>query len=108
MSIDPECKCYDAETKALALRSIELYRKVFELDLTVMLAGFRFNSDGWVFDILESQTTQEEFLISVGKSTLDALAEAAKTDYWYEYEKDWGSDKECCEECSYYDDENER
>lgn len=62
-------------------KDIEEARKLFvSADFTKEFKGLRFKNDEYVIRKLEENPQM---------SLIDALREAAKADYWYEYEKDY-------------------
>jgi hypothetical protein len=61
---------------------------------TDALKGLRFNSDDRVLWILESNSTEAQFIEDPGFLAGHALIEAAKSDYWYAAEKDYADDED--------------
>lgn len=54
------------------------------------LRGARFKDDTAVIARLESMFTEVEFLADVAGRIDYALTDAARSDHWYEFEKDYG------------------
>lgn len=61
--------------------------------------GVRFNDDTSVLVRLESMFTEDKFMGCPGATLDAALTNAAQSDYWYDYEKDyeWPSGNDDCE-----------
>jgi len=55
--------------------------------------GARFNDDESVLVRVESACTEAEFMACPGPSIDRALIDAARSDHWYEVEKDYGTDE---------------
>jgi hypothetical protein len=70
------------------------------------LNGIRFYNNNDILARLESRFTEKEFMSNVGPCIDKALIDAAQSDYWYTYEKDYGMD-DADEVESIYEDENE-
>ena len=51
------------------------------------LADVRFKDDGAILARLESMFSEEEFMADIGPCIDKALLDAARSDYWYTYEK---------------------
>lgn len=51
--------------------------------------GFRFKNDSHVLWVLESQATEAQFTEDPVFHATAALIESAKSDYWYNHEKDY-------------------
>lgn len=82
---------YSPKSKQLAYDLLPLMRSLVELPDDA-LRGVRFNSDDSVFVRLESQVTEEEFMIQPRSSLFEVLIDAARADSWYENEKDYDMD----------------
>ena len=54
------------------------------------LMGTRFNSDEHTLWVLESQTTESDYKEDPVFAVTRALVESARSDHWYEKEKDYG------------------
>lgn len=86
-------KLYSHNMREAALVFIKIERCFVNLP-TDSMKGRRFNDDDSVFDRLESATNEKEFARRPLEAVDAALIDAAKSDHWYEYEKDWGDDEE--------------
>jgi len=82
---------YDAEMKAWAIEAMAKVRPTVFFGPR-MMAGRRFNDDQYVLAVLESMTKQIDFERYPLFKLQEALGEAANADYWYEREKQYGSE----------------
>lgn len=80
---------YTETTRETALRMIQALRKEVNFGDDDVVYGTRFKNDESVMWILESNADEVEFLANPVKEVTDALFEAAKSDHWYAYEKDY-------------------
>lgn len=83
---------YTPETKDYAVSLISEMRRIIVLPEQTM-KGRRFNDNESVLSRIESAAREEAFKIDPVKFANIALVDAAQSDWWYEYEKDWGSDE---------------
>lgn len=88
---------YSDTTKQIVLSLLKVLR-----DRVVIpngaIKGIRFSDDSDVLAILQSQCTEEVFVEDPVFEVTRALVEAARTDYWYSFEKGYELDE--------YEDEN--
>lgn len=84
-------KQYDADMKKWAVKAIDQLRPVVFLGPRCF-AGRRFNDTEHVLATLETMTEQRDFEIYPLYSIEKALKVSASADYWYEHEKDYGTD----------------
>lgn len=54
-----------------------------------MYKGSRFNDSNKLLEVLESNMTEQEFLANLESSVVEVLQSAARTDYYYAWEKQW-------------------
>lgn len=93
---------YSRDTKLAALALIKGMRPIIKL-VENESAGQRFNNDERILWNLESSATEDQFLLEPYDTTYAAFVEAAKADYWYSHEKDWGNDDDDIDDDSSYD-----
>jgi hypothetical protein len=62
------------------------------------IKGWRFSNDGAVFDRLESMFSEEDFLMFPTERLNAALLDAAQSDHYYTYEKEYDYHEEESEE----------
>lgn len=79
---------YSPVGKARAYRWLDHCRLIVELPDDA-LRGVRFNCNDSVFVRLESLVPEAEFMTCPRASIFEALVDAARSDHWYEYEKDY-------------------
>lgn len=73
----------------VAVRLIERRRPYMQLPDDAE-RGVRFNSNDAILARLESNYTEIEFNVCPGLSVEAMLLDAAKSDYWYAHDKDYG------------------
>lgn len=83
---------YTDDAKARAYGLIPVTRLWLPLNGDT-LRGYRFKSDELVFLRLESMYAESEFMKCPILCVEHALLDAASADYWYEREKDYGSEE---------------
>jgi hypothetical protein len=82
---------YSPETLKKLRPIIEEMRKVFVIPSGVdAIKDTRFNSNPHVIWLLESAVPEAELEGQRHEVVFAALLEAARSDHWYKYEKDWG------------------
>lgn len=80
---------YSPKAREIAYDLIPKLRDNVELPGSDVLQGIRFKDDDSVFIRLESMTKEGEFMTRPRACVTAALIEAARSDYWYEKEKDY-------------------
>jgi hypothetical protein len=83
---------YSPESRAKAITMFHELRNRVVLDETNSERGSRYGNDDHVMWILESQSKEDQFLTDPAFTVCQALHEAARSDYWYHWEKDYGTD----------------
>ena len=79
---------YSEVSKADAFRLMTLLRDRIVLPNEAE-KGFRFKNDQHVLWVLESQATESQFTEDPAFHVTAALVESAKSDHWYNHEKDY-------------------
>lgn len=94
---------FSDETRNSLLPVLQMMRITMPLPPEA-LKGSRFNSNEHVFWLLESGATEDEVKGNLLEAARLGLEEAAKSDWWYTHEKDWGNEYEG-EDCEVEDEE---
>jgi hypothetical protein len=84
---------FSGETRNLLLPILQMTRLTMPLPPEA-LKGPRFKSDDHVLWLLESGATEDEVKANLLEAARLGLEKAAKSDWWYTYEKDWGNEYE--------------
>lgn len=88
---------YSPETIERIKLVLSEMRLVIELPAEAIRES-RFKSDPHVIWLMESGATEDEVKADINAVCKAGLIEAAKSDHWYKYEKDWGDDRPNYEE----------
>lgn len=80
---------YSPTAREIAYDLIPKLRDGVELPGSDVMQGVRFKDDDSVFIRLESMTKEGDFMTCPRASVELALIEAARSDYWYEHEKEY-------------------
>lgn len=78
--------------RAVFLSCVDIERTFAIMPMDAM-KGLRFNDNAAVLARVESYCTEIEFLGCPGPKIEEALIDAAKSDWWYQFEKDYGTDE---------------
>jgi len=92
MSWTMERKLFSKDAGDVFAMAVEHRRTMLQLPVDAM-KGTRFNSDEAVLARMESACGEREFMACPGLHIDTALVDAARSDHWYRYEKDYGTDE---------------
>jgi len=88
---------FSTETKARIITVIDFIRDAITLPDEAE-KGTRFKSNDHVIWLIESGATEAEVNEQLNEAVRLGLIEAARSDWWYNHEKDWGDDYDYAEE----------
>lgn len=97
---------FSEATRNKILPVLQMMRMTMQLPEEA-LKGSRFNSNEHVLWLLESGATEAEVNGNLLEAARLGLEEAAKSDWWYTHEKDWGNEYETEIEDEHEDDGEE-